>query len=65
MEYAGNNSSRKRWNLDSMLEGLAWEGLHGTDTWKDFKANNPVNVTDFNLQLSYFVSSDEFPKDCN
>jgi len=65
IEYASNNSSMERWDLDSMLEGLAWEGLHGTDTWKDFKVNNPAKVDGFNLQLSYFVNNAEFPKDCD
>ena len=65
MEYASNNSSDDRWNLDSMFEGLAWGGLRGTDSWKDFKLNNPAKVNDFNLQLSYFVNSYGFPKDCD
>lgn len=65
MEYASNYSSNDNWDLDSMLEGLAWQGLHGTDAWKDFKTNNADKVNNFNMQISLFVNDYDFPKDCD
>ncbi len=48
-----------------MLEGLSWQGLHGTNAWKDFIANYPAKVKDFNLQISLFVGDYNFPNDCD